>query len=116
MYSGSHNVSHPDRRGDGGRAPHRKRPVAQTWVGRPEEQRTMDQTTTSTASSTATIAAPQTTTTWAIDPSHSEVGFAVKHMMVSSTKGRFAEFGGAITLDEADLSRSRVDVEIAVAS
>jgi polyisoprenoid-binding protein YceI len=77
----------------------------------------MDQTTTSTATATATIDAPRATaTTWAIDPSHSEVGFAVKHMMVSSTKGRFAEFGGAIVLDEADVTRSRVDVEIAVAS
>jgi polyisoprenoid-binding protein YceI len=77
----------------------------------------MDQTTSSTATATATIDAPAaTTSTWAIDPSHSEVGFAVKHMMVSSTKGRFAEFDGTIALDEADVTRSRVDVEIAVAS
>jgi polyisoprenoid-binding protein YceI len=32
--------------------------------------------------------------TWAIDPVHSEVGFTVKHMMVSKVRGRFDVFEG----------------------
>jgi polyisoprenoid-binding protein YceI len=73
----------------------------------------MDQITTTAA--TATIAAP-TTTTWAIDPAHSEVGFSIRHMMVSSTRGRFSDVSGTITLDERDPARSGVAVQIGVAS
>lgn len=54
--------------------------------------------------------------TWQIDPAHTGVEFAVKHMMISTVKGRFADVSGTITLDEADLSGSSVEVEIDVAS
>lgn len=57
-----------------------------------------------------------TTTTWVIDASHSLAEFAVKHLMVSTVKGRFTELSGSIVLDEADLSRSSVDVTINAAS
>jgi len=32
--------------------------------------------------------------TWAIDPVHSEVGFTVRHMMVSKVRGKFTDFSG----------------------
>jgi polyisoprenoid-binding protein YceI len=32
--------------------------------------------------------------TWAIDPVHSEVGFTVRHMMVSKVRGKFTAFSG----------------------
>jgi len=32
--------------------------------------------------------------TWSIDPVHSEVGFAVRHMMVSKVRGKFTRFDG----------------------
>ena len=35
--------------------------------------------------------------TWTIDPVHSEVGFSVRHMMVSKVRGRFTNFSGSIT-------------------
>jgi len=35
--------------------------------------------------------------TWAIDPVHSEVGFSVRHMMVSKVRGKFSTFEGTIT-------------------
>lgn len=35
--------------------------------------------------------------TWKIDPTHSYVGFTVKHMMVSKVRGKFASFEGSIT-------------------
>jgi polyisoprenoid-binding protein YceI len=53
---------------------------------------------------------------WQIDPAHTEVEFAVKHMMISTVRGRFADVSGTIALDEADLSGSSVEVELDVAS
>jgi polyisoprenoid-binding protein YceI len=57
-----------------------------------------------------------TTTTWEIDTSHTVAEFGVKHLMVSTTKGRFSDVTGTIELDESDVTRSRVDVSIGVAS
>ncbi len=37
------------------------------------------------------------TNTWAIDPTHSEIHFKVKHMMVSTVTGSFDEFEGAVS-------------------
>ena len=34
--------------------------------------------------------------TWTIDPSHSEVGFSVRHLMVSKVRGRFNSFAGEL--------------------
>jgi polyisoprenoid-binding protein YceI len=56
------------------------------------------------------------TTTWQIDPAHTEVGFAVKHMMIATVKGRFADVSGTITLDDDDATRSSVAVAISAAS
>ena len=55
-------------------------------------------------------------TTWQIDPAHTEVGFAVKHMMIATVKGRFADVSGTITLDDVDPAGSAVEVTIAAAS
>jgi polyisoprenoid-binding protein YceI len=37
------------------------------------------------------------TGTWTIDPVHSEVGFSVRHMMVSKVRGKFTTFEGTVT-------------------
>src|SRR5829696_519914 len=43
--------------------------------------------------------------TFTLDPSHSHVGFSVRHMMVSKVRGRFASFTGTVTVaDEHTLS------------
>jgi len=55
-------------------------------------------------------------TTWNVDPGHSELGFRVRHMMVSSTRGRFDRFSGKLELDEEDVTRSKVEIEIDAAS
>ena len=65
-------------------------------------------------STTATIGT--TTSTWAIDASHSNAEFGVKHLMVSTVKGRFGEISGTLHLDEADVTNSAIDVTINVAS
>ena len=53
--------------------------------------------------------------TYAIDASHTEVGFSVRHLMVSKTKGRFGGVSGTVTIAE-DPSQSAVEVEIDAAS
>jgi len=58
----------------------------------------------------------KTTTTWAIDPAHTLVGFAVKHMMFTTVRGRFKDVKGAIEVDAQHPDRSAVSVEIAAAS
>ena len=53
--------------------------------------------------------------TLAIDRSHSEVGFQVRHLL-SKVRGRFNEFDGTIEFDEGNPANSRVDVTIHAAS
>jgi polyisoprenoid-binding protein YceI len=52
------------------------------------------------------------TSTWNIDPRHSTADFKVKHMMISNVKGRFSGFQGVLVLDEADVTKSRVEVSL----
>ena len=60
---------------------------------------------------------PETTlTTWQIDPTHTEVGFAVKHLMISTVRGRFSGVKGSVFLDTQDPSRSSAEVEIDAAT
>jgi polyisoprenoid-binding protein YceI len=50
--------------------------------------------------------------TWKIDPIHSHVGFAVKHMGVSTFRGQFADYSASLTTGEDGAPRleGRVDV------
>jgi polyisoprenoid-binding protein YceI len=57
-----------------------------------------------------------TTTTWTIDPTHSAVELAVKHMMFTTVRGRFKDVKGTIHIDAGNPANSTVDVEIAAAS
>jgi polyisoprenoid-binding protein YceI len=67
--------------------------------------------------STSTLASPQTaTTTWNIDPVHSVAEFKVKHMMISNVKGQFPKISGKLTLDESDVTKSKVETSIETAS
>ena len=52
------------------------------------------------------------TTDWTLDGTHSRVGFSVSHMVVSSVSGRFKQFTGKVELDEANLTKSQVDISI----
>lgn len=53
---------------------------------------------------------------WQIDQDHSNVGFKVRHMMVSNVKGDFSKFTGVVDIDNKDLSKSKVSVNIDTAS
>lgn len=52
------------------------------------------------------------TTTYAIDASHSQVGFSVKHMMFSTVRGNFRGFTGTIVVDNDNPANSSVNVSI----
>jgi polyisoprenoid-binding protein YceI len=68
-----------------------------------------------TASTTATGIPGYVAGTWNIDPVHSEVGFSVRHMMVSKVRGRFNTFSGQLVTGEDPLNSS-VTAEIDLAS
>ena len=54
-------------------------------------------------------------TTYKIDPAHSEVFFQVRHL-VTKVRGRFSDFEGTITYDEANPEASSVNFSIKTAS
>ena len=55
-------------------------------------------------------------TTWVIDPSHSEIAFKVKHLMISNVKGFFSEFSGQLVTDGDDFSTAEINFQINAAS
>ncbi|HEY4244640.1 MAG TPA: YceI family protein [Kofleriaceae bacterium] len=56
------------------------------------------------------------TTTWNFDLGHSDIGFSVRHLMVSKVRGHFKEWGGTLELDDAHIENSKVNVHIQSAS
>jgi polyisoprenoid-binding protein YceI len=56
-----------------------------------------------------------TKTIYTLDPSHSQVSFAAKHMMVTNVRGSFGEVSGTIALDENDYTNSEIEATIDVA-
>ena len=63
-----------------------------------------------------TTAVQTATSTWAIDPAHSIAEFAVKHLVVTTVKGRFRDMEGTVEIDEAQPEHSSVSAAIDVAS
>ena len=53
---------------------------------------------------------------WNIDTAHSQVGFAVRHMMISTVRGKFAKLDADVELEPANLSQARVTARIDAAS
>jgi polyisoprenoid-binding protein YceI len=53
---------------------------------------------------------------WTIDNVHSQVGFSVRHMMVSTVRGQFRKYGGSVKIDPKDFTRSTFEGEVDVAS
>lgn len=49
------------------------------------------------------------TTKWVIDPSHSEIAFKVKHLMITNVKGVFKEFDASIRTTGNDFMTSEID-------
>jgi polyisoprenoid-binding protein YceI len=53
--------------------------------------------------------------TWTIDPTHTEVGFVARHLMVSKVRGSFTDVSGTVEVAE-DVSASVANVVIKTAS
>lgn len=53
---------------------------------------------------------------WAIDPGHSEIGFKVKHMMISNIRGIFRTYESSVLTTGIDFNTADIEVWIDVAS
>ncbi|WP_235297322.1 YceI family protein [Portibacter marinus] len=56
------------------------------------------------------------TTKWVIDPTHSEIGFKVKHMMISTVKGHFEQFDATLETTNENFVNADVEVKISTDS
>jgi len=68
------------------------------------------------AAALAPAAALADAATWNIDPLHTEAGFSVRHLVISTVKGWFGKTAGKVVLDEKDVTRSSVEATIDAAS
>ena len=55
------------------------------------------------------------TGTWAVDASHTEVGFTARHLMVTKVRGKFTDVDGTVTVAEP-FSASQVQASVKLAS
>src|ERR1041384_7227609 len=52
---------------------------------------------------------------WAVDNSHSTIGFVARHVVVAKTRGKFTDYSGSITVAE-NLLDSKVEATVQLAS
>lgn len=55
-------------------------------------------------------------TKWNLDPTHSELGFKVKHMMITNVSGSFGAFNANVETEDDDFSTANIEFTIDVAS
>jgi polyisoprenoid-binding protein YceI len=55
-------------------------------------------------------------TKWVIDPSHSEISFKVKHLMITNVKGVFKEFSGSAATTGNEFLTSEIDFSMTTGS
>jgi polyisoprenoid-binding protein YceI len=67
-------------------------------------------------STTAPVFAATETSRWNVDHQHTTAEFAVKHMMIATVRGRFADITGSVTMPDEDLTRGAISIEIGTAS
>lgn len=53
-----------------------------------------------------------TTTKWSLDPTHSEIIFKIKHLMITNVKGEFQKFDATIESNNGDFSNATVSAVI----
>jgi polyisoprenoid-binding protein YceI len=54
--------------------------------------------------------------TWTIDPSHSEIGFVARHLVITKVRGHFAEYQGSVSSSDEQLNDLAISFEANVAS
>ena len=67
-------------------------------------------------SSSVLVASSLLAGTYSVDVAHSNVGFSVRHMMVSNVVGTFNEFSGTFEYDEKNNALKALEAEVEVAS
>lgn len=50
------------------------------------------------------------TTKWVIDPTHSNLGFKIKHLMISNVSGSFKNFQAEVETNQADFSTAKINL------
>lgn len=48
------------------------------------------------------------TKNWKLDPTHSNIGFSIKHMMFTNVKGNFEKYEGTIVLNDTDYEHAKI--------
>jgi polyisoprenoid-binding protein YceI len=67
------------------------------------------------AAVTAPVASAQTTT-WQLDPAHSNAQFTVRHLGISNVQGEFTKITGTAQIDDSDITKSSINATIDVSS
>lgn len=55
-------------------------------------------------------------TKWAIDPTHSEIGFKVKHMMISTVTGHFEKFDATVESENDNFQNAAINFSAVIDS
>lgn len=58
----------------------------------------------------------ETNTTWSIDPTHSEVQFKIKHLLISTVTGEFTDFSGTIQSENENFNGANATFEAKIDS
>ncbi len=56
------------------------------------------------------------TTKWSLDPTHSEIGFKIKHLMISNVSGNFNKFAVEVETNGDDFSNAKITASVDVSS
>ena len=67
----------------------------------------------------ALLAAPSLSaqsSTWTMDPAHSQADFQIRHLGVSNVRGSISGVKGSVVLDEKDITKSKVEATLATAT
>src|SRR3954447_7414175 len=56
------------------------------------------------------------TTKWILDPTHSELGFKIKHLMITNVSGWFNDFAAEVETDGADFLTAEIQLRVSMAS
>jgi polyisoprenoid-binding protein YceI len=64
-------------------------------------------------SANATLSTVVPTGTWKLDPVHTNVGFSVKHMGVSTVRGQFTDFDGTLEVHEDGSAKAYATIKTA---
>lgn len=58
----------------------------------------------------------QQTTKWVFDPSHTKIGFSVRHLGITETDGFFRNFTGSVLSEKDDFSDLQVNITVQINS